>query len=265
MAPKKLKVATLEDLERIFEDYKDKPEIAHGLAVAARHMRFHFEGHTESEAEFAARKARKIRFLLSFLGEYDESSLAEEIYAEVVGQLLEMRRGLFSGKPYPLRRLVDFLGSHGPIQGVRGRVRELLERITDECIGLRECVGSEYHHIRRDFGKHYPALAELECSGMESLVRALLRYEMYDPLRTEFVEKKVYEAIPPLFKAVVEQVGEKKAHLVRVLVGYGWRREVPIAKALRLVGRDARTLTLLLNLSQAYIDEYGEPHPTAGI
>jgi len=172
---KKLEDATVEDLKRIFEEHGHKPQIALGLAVAARTV-------------WMPNPWVKVEFLFNFLDqEYsfdppDIFPLGGEIYAEVVRQLLEADSSFGLSEEYS-QRLVDFLGRYPPIEGIRGKVKEFLARRATELTGSRGLV--------------IPRL-------WESIARALLRYQAFDVLG-ELVNKGVYDAIPALFEVVVEQ------------------------------------------------------------
>lgn len=276
MAPKKLKDVTLEDLEGLFETDGYKPQLAHGLAVAARTVHCRTREPDEFQISFDGRKAefdvRKIRFLLAFLGEYDESSLAEEIYIEVISQLLGMSdwlftpelalAGMYLASQYPLQ-LIDFLGQRPPFEGLRGKVKDFLRKISDVRLTAEGSVW---------WAKNCPALATLP---WEPLVQALLCYQIFD--RLGYISRnRIYAAIPPLFEAVVEQMGEVRRaedpskgptkEVRRVwampLVFGGWRAIVDTSRVFRLVGSDTRALRLLIDLSQAYIDQHGTHYPT---
>lgn len=246
VAREELKDATVEDLEQIFKEHGHKPQIAHGLAVAARYVE-------------SPNLRVKVKFLLSFLDqEYDLDPLfifpsAGEIYAEVIRQLADAE-GVLSG--VHLWRLLDFLGRHPPIEGIRGKVKELL------VVSRRRVKESTY--LDR------PPIPHL----WETLARALLRYQLFDVLEV-LVQQRVYDAIPALYDAVVEQIagdGSRKQAPAQILVAElmlgGWRHATAqIGTAFRLVGSDARALYLLLDLSTAYIDEHGKPYklPEPGI
>ena len=234
VAPKKSEDATIEDLEQIFKKHGHKPQIALGLAVAARNV-------------WSPIWKERIEFLLTLLEqnyypdradlEY-EVPLAGEIRAEVVSQLVEIPGAAEWICGDQLQRLVDFLGRHPPLEGVRGKVKTFLATFNRFKVQRLTSVPLDW----------------------ESLTQALLRYQMFDELGL-LVKNRIYDAIPALLEAVVEQVGERSFALVYNLVIDGWENEHCVAVAFQKVGDDSRALKFLLNLAQAYIDEHGESYP----
>lgn len=167
--------------------------------------------------------------------------LGQQIYKEVVDYFLEiaeLSRDRHTDLPKYLwgdttQRLLVFLGKNPPIPRLQKRVRNFLQAVT------------VFLHGEID---------------RRSLTRALLNYQMFDELK-QLVKERVYDAIPPLFEVVVEQVDEENAYCVVCLVMSGWHVPQAVGKAFQLVGDDSRILRLLIDLSQAYLSEHGKPYP----
>jgi len=259
-------MTTLADLKAILDEYGDRPEIVHGVAVAARCVwAIDATGHTD--------RSRKVEFLLGLLndvfydlsqggGGYYEKVLFDNIYIEIVGQLLgDLKDRLYDmtdGNAVPLRGLIAFLGKHEPLDGLRGKIREFLKEVATQCMAAT-LSGMEEHYP--------PAIMVLFREGWYFIAKALLRYQMFSELGM-LVDRRIYEIMPALFQAVIDQKGASRVattHDVEQVACYGrgCGRDTPhsVARVFEAVGGDARTLYLLLKLANAYNDEHREPYP----
>jgi hypothetical protein len=267
----KARSATLDDLRAILEEYGDRPAIVLGVAVAVKDARSGEES--------------KVRFLVDLLDYVhrdlcqreiaDDDSMislhlgviSHKVCIEVVDQLLEQRSCLFnllSEHSFPLRNLLRFLGEYPPLDGLRSKVRDLLDQVAGECVVAK--AGNPGSVAIAG----YPKLAGIYPVHMGLVVHALLCYQMFDQLKS-LVKERVYEAIPMLANVVRWQLvvsgmhkASAKAAVVDV-VRRGWggvtRNTSHVAVAFRCIGDDSRVLRLLFNLAQAHIREWGLCYP----
>lgn len=258
----KARSATLDDLREILENYGDRPQIVLGVAVAVKDARF---GTESSKVWFLIDLLNYVHRDLSQREIADDDSMislhlglvSHKICVEIVDQLLEHQGKLFKmvGKDtFPLRDLLRFLGDYPPLDGLRSGIRCLLEMVAGECCVLRGGASSAAAITG------CPKLAGIYPSHLDLVVRALVCYQMFDHLK-QFVRAKIYEAIRPVFEAVVAQVGVAEADCIWEAVKGGWGASEAVAEAFRLVGDDARALRILIDLSQAYRDEHRKHYP----
>jgi len=243
---KSVRNASLEDFERLRDEYGHLEEVAFGLVAG-------FEWVRQTGIPQDTKVEDRLAFLSWFL-EREYQELSHEIYSAVVTQIIDLfERGAITRSKIQRcwhweDKLVSFLASHEPLEGMRGRVNSYLRNVARNWLYV--------------VPKLYPQLDGK--NHLENVVRNLLRYKDFEEVKELFVDPKVYAAIPALFEAVVKQVGEGDAYWLKDLVLWGWRdmADSYIAAAFRLVGDDTRTLRLLLDLSQAHIDEHGRHYPT---
>lgn len=256
------RLATLVDLEQILQDYGGCPEIVYAVAAATRYV----DRVSSSDCPALNRSVPivKVGFLLGLLGHTqgllggeDVSATWEDkveaINAEVVDQLIGLQDELFvTSEGGVLHYLISFLGEHEPFEGISDGVRRFLYEVV---VGFIKAWG---HSCYGSSSGSQPALAVPSPDDWEVLAKALLRYEMFAPLRM-LVRRNVYDILPALFEGVRERVDRSLA-FVDLLVRYGWSSDGSehVVKAFREIS-DARVLRLLLDLAQAYMDEYGKP------
>lgn len=248
MAPEKRRLGSWQEFLAYWEASRDVEEEALGAIKALRASNAPDWDDAYNVRGTYGRHYTISLFLTEVLeDEYPE--LGEQIYKEVVDHFLEIAESIrdrHSNLPMYLwvdttQRLLVFLGENPPIPKLRGRIRDFLRAVIA--------------FLLKDIDK-------------ASLALALLRYQMFDELES-FVENGVYEAIPPLFEAVVERMGEGYAHIARRLVRGGWANKCGddayyVVNGFKLVRSDARALYLLLDLATAHIDKYGGPYKLPG-
>lgn len=239
MAPKKRRLGSWKEFLAYWEASRDVEESALGAIKALRASNAPCWDDVDSVWNtFGSYYA--ISLFLTDVLEDEFPELGEQIYKEVVDHFLEiaeLRRDRHTDLPKYLwddtsQRLLVFLGKNPPIPKLQKRVRSFLQAVT------------VFLHGEID---------------KKSLTRALLNYQMFDELK-QLVKERVYDAIPPLFEAVVEQVGEENAHIILDIVRFGTQRLSLIGEAYLLVGSDSRVLRLLIKLSQACISGRGVPY-----
>ena len=254
MAPEKRRLGSWKEFLAYWEASRDVEEEALGAIKALRASNVFDWDDVYSVRGTHGRHYTVSLFLAEVLeDEYPE--LGEQIYKEAVDFFLEIAR-LTERDGLPdlfwvstSNRLFAFLGKNPPIEGLRGQIRNFLLRMATYPVKPR-CRPDLKPPIEEEWDN-------------TAYARALLRYQMFDELE-RLVEDRVYEAIPPLFEAVVEQVHREKANIyVEALVLNGWRAVVDIGPALKRVGSDARALYLLLDLATAFIDEHRRPYELA--
>jgi len=262
MAPEKRRLGSWKEFLAYWEASRDVEEEALGAIKALRASNVFDWDDVYSVRGTHGRHYTVSLFLAEVLeDEYPE--LGEQIYKEAVDFFLEIAR-LTERDGLPdlfwvstSNRLFAFLGKNPPIEGLRGQIRNFLLRMATYPVKPR-CRPDLKPPIEEEWDN-------------TAYARALLRYQMFDALG-ELVEGKIYEAIPVLAAAVVEQlvvggVYEFRAKgTVMKLVRWGWlgafvAEDTYIAQAFRGVGDDSRVLRLLLNLSSARLDEYGLCYP----
>lgn len=248
-----VKNPTLEDLQKIIEEFDWDYNISLGVLVAARGA---YAAKGVNQASFSA---RKVEFLSQFLTRrsFGETTVfvvnrGGEICAEAVAQLLN-----FAPSPYPVYRykhgreevpsfgtLVEYLGENPPLEGLQGKVREFFRSFVE----------------RKPFGIPLEEHALAYGVDLASLARALLRYKV-DSCLESLVDWHCYDAIPALFEAAGENLrghlGHDKNDLLLPVVRFGRER---VGEALGF-SPDSRPLRWLVELSQKYLERYGCPYP----
>jgi len=240
-----VKNLTLEDLEKILEEFDWDPRISLGVLVAARRV---------GSVNQAESRARKVEFLSRFLTRKFRGTevyiwnYGGEICNEAVTQLLR-----FSPSQYPVYQreavpsfgtLVEYLGKNPPLEGLQGKIREFFRTFV------------ELSPLMRPLEDHISAYGV----GMTSLAKALLRYKVDDCLES-LVHRHCYDAIPAFFEAARENLrghgGRKENDLLLPVVRFGGER---VGEALKF-SPDSRPLRWLTELSQGYLGRYGCPYP----
>lgn len=260
MAPEKRRLGSWKEFLAYWEASRDIEEEALG-AIRALRASNALDWNDTCDALGAWARCHVISLFLTEVLEEEYPELGELIYKEAVEEFLaiaEMVRKPPLGLPMYVwvdttQRFLTFLSKNPPLSELQKRVRDFLRAVLI-----------------------WDRPAETDRA---LLTQALLRYQMYDELE-RFVENRVYEAIPVLFEAVVEQMGRGHYWTSRAgrLVQRGWgpcakgfelvhegdweavEHLLTLGRAFRSVRKDSRVLGLLLDLATAYIDEYGRPY-----
>jgi len=228
----------LGDLEKILADFGHRPQVVHGLVVAAGHS---LDASESERAYFLLSVLEKISFDLSW---------NETIHGEALAHLLKITEKVFDSLEVGdsslyheveskdlLGRVTTFLAFHPPFQGLRGKIRSFLREVS-------------------------PPDPRSRITGCFSLVRALVNYQMYDLLEVYLGWKatgggRFFAAIPVLYDLAAEGLeGQVSREELFAMVESG----VAMTLTLKRV-RDFRVLGVLLALADDYVAQNGKEFP----